>query len=174
MLIVRPTPFDTIAHTLVSSFQRLAPIEPVEPILRRKEEATCPKLIPLSDIPEYSPQKRFVGLAPEMIGTSYDITLDIVPAAMPAVTAWEILAPSPLVAVHNTDVSDFHSEASQTDTPIILLSVLSEDPRLNPATVDKMDPVAAMFNLDAELNPGGWYETARVKDPVDPPDVSCT
>ena len=109
-----------------------------------------------------------------MIGTSYDITLDIVPATMPAVTEWEILAPSPLMAVHNTDVSDFHSEALDADIPIILLSVLSEDPRLNPATVDEMDPVAAIFSLDAELNPGGWYETALDKDPVDTPDVSCT
>ena len=109
-----------------------------------------------------------------MIGTSHDIDVEIVPAVMPAVTTWEMLAPRTLVAVHNTDVSDFHSEALDADIPIILLSVLSEDPRLNPATVDEMDPVAAIFSLDAELNPGGWYETARVKDPVDPPDVSCT
>jgi hypothetical protein len=53
MFIVRPTPCDTIAQTVVSSFQKLAPVEPVDPILRSNEEATCPKLIPLSHIPEY-------------------------------------------------------------------------------------------------------------------------
>jgi hypothetical protein len=111
-----------------------------------------------------------------MIGTSHDIIVDIVPAVMPAVTTWEILAPSTLVAVHNTDVSDFHSEASLADIPIILASVLSEYPRLNPATVnvDGMDTVAAIFDIDNELNTGSWYDIAVVKDPVDLPDVSST
>jgi hypothetical protein len=100
----------------------------------------------------------------------------MVPAVIPAVTTWKILPPRLLVAVHNTDVSDFHSEASLADIPIILASVLSECPRLKPATVnvDGMDIVDAIFDIDNELNTGSLYDIAVVKDPVDLPDVSST